>query len=695
MTSRNEFADKLLSFFQLKNKQYTLKELHKMFDLTEDEIECFDDAILELQKEGKVYLNDHDEYGLFPVNTSLFVGQLKVNKKGKCYVAVDDKPVYIYDNYLKGAIKGDYVLVNKDNHSFNGKVKKVLYRDTSKVIVDCVSKNGSISLEPYDKSFIYEINLKKEDLLSLVDGDRIALKLEEVKENNYIGTIIYHVGNKNDPNLDIKTLAVLDDIDVEFPKEVINEVNALPKEVREQDLIGREDFRRKLIYTIDGKDTKDMDDAISLEINEKGNYVLGVHIADVSHYIKPGSLAFKEAYKRGTSVYPANFVIPMFPQIISNGICSLNPKIDRLTLSCLMEIDKDGNILSSNLVESVINSKKKMSYEEVNKILEKNEIVPGYEDYVANLKLMEQLHNILNKNKIARGYLDFGNNDVKTYIDSTGEVVGIKQINRGEAEKIIEDFMLLANETVARNFAPIFRVHDYPDKDKMQEILSKIEELGFKIKRPKALDNSYAIQGVLKQISNLEIYPILAEMILQGMPRAIYTTKNRGHCGLALKDYTHFTSPIRRFVDLMVHTLIKQQINNIHEIEEDELETICNHCTLKQKQADDFEKKVNAIKAVEYIEKHKEEEFMATICYIGSKNLLLKTDIGVYGKLLLEDLSDKYKFNPDKMSLSSKDNDLYLGDKLIVKLKRIDESNKKIYFKECKAKEIVRVKENI
>ena len=425
---------------------------------------------------------------------------------------------------------------------------------------------------PKDKSFIYDIELDYLDTKTLVDGSRIKIKLHDFKNGKYYASVSDLIGHKDDPDLEIRTIASDMGWDISFSKDSITEAYKLPTSVKEEDLKNRLDLRNETIFTIDGKDTKDMDDAISIKKDEEGNYILGVHIADVSNYIKQGSFLFTEALKRSTSCYPVGYVVPMFPHIISNGICSLNPNVDRLTLSVIMKIDNEGNVIDYDIKKSVINSKKKMTYEDVNKILVNNEMVPGYENFINDLKLMEELHHILDTNKKNRGYLNFGDHDIKVEYNLNGNVKSISLLTRKVSEMMIEDFMLKANETVAtfaRSLQLIFnyRVHPSPNPEIIKQKIEYINSLGFDIKLPKNLNNPFAIQNIMKQLNKTPLSEALNEILLQGMRSAYYSTSNIGHYGLginALKGeaYCHFTSPIRRVMDLIVHMIIKEIITD-------------------------------------------------------------------------------------------------------------------------------------
>ncbi len=343
------------------------------------------------------------------------------------------------------------------------------------------------------------------------------------------------------------------------------EVEKLPSEVKEEEMVGRRDLRDKTIFTIDGADTKDIDDAISLDMLENGNYSLGVHIADVSYYVKEGSEIYQEAMERGTSVYLADRVIPMLPHKLSNGICSLNEGVDRLAMSCVMEIDSKGNVVSYDIFESVIRSRKKMTYTDVNKIIEENIIPEGYEPFADTLIKMEELAQILRKHKVERGYIDFGIDESKIIVDETGKAIDIKLRNRGKGENLIEDFMIAANETVATciyfmELPFIYRVHGEPNEEKINSFLTFVSSLGYTLSGKIKDMHPKTMQSILNQLKDKKEFHILSSLLLRSMQKAVYDTDNIGHFGLASERYTHFTSPIRRFPDTTVHRLLRKYL---------------------------------------------------------------------------------------------------------------------------------------
>ena len=444
---------------------------------------------LRILEEGyTVYRSNKDKYMLFE-NSHLLKGRLSVNKKGFGFVIVDgrDEDIYIDAKNMNGALNNDLVVVEElkgqNGKKTEGRVVKVLKKENNLIVGEYKIIDGNPHFIPDDKKLRMEIILDNKDLDDLVDGHKIQVSIvKEMGKYKYLGEVVKIIGHKNDPGVDILSIIYDHGINDVFTDEVMEEVNELPSEVLDSDRKGRKDLTDMTIFTIDGDDTKDIDDAIS--ISKKGeNYILGVHIADVSYYVKEGTALYKEAYSRGTSVYLVDRVVPMLPHKLSNGICSLNPNVDRLAISCIMEITPNGKIVSHDIFESVIRSRIQMTYKKVNKILNDEETPEGYEPFKDDLKLMWELAKILRKEKLARGYLDFDVDEPKILVDENCKPYDVVLRERGKGENMIEDFMIAANETVAEHvfymgLPFVYRVHEVPDNEKVEEFLNSISMLG-------------------------------------------------------------------------------------------------------------------------------------------------------------------------------------------------------------------------
>ncbi len=694
-----KIKSKLIEYFKVnQNRTYNFNYLSKLFGFNDDEENLFKTMLKELELEGKILIKD-DEITYFKKNDRLKIGKIKFNSDNKPYVTYNNsEKSKIYIENLNGAINGDIVLIETEENTTKkiGNVLKVINRLNDEIILDCViDEKNNYTLVPKDKSFIYDIELDYLDTKTLVDGSRIKIKLHDFKNGKYYASVSDLIGHKDDPDLEIRTIASDMGWDISFSKDSITEAYKLPTSVKEEDLKNRLDLRNETIFTIDGKDTKDMDDAISIKKDEEGNYILGVHIADVSNYIKQGSFLFTEALKRSTSCYPVGYVVPMFPHIISNGICSLNPNVDRLTLSVIMKIDNEGNVIDYDIKKSVINSKKKMTYEDVNKILVNNEIVPGYENFINDLKLMEELHHILDTNKKNRGYLNFGDHDIKVEYNLNGNVKSISLLTRKVSEMMIEDFMLKANETVAtfaRSLQLIFnyRVHPSPNPEIIKQKIEYINSLGFDIKLPKNLNNPFAIQNIMKQLNKTPLSEALNEILLQGMRSAYYSTSNIGHYGLginALKGeaYCHFTSPIRRVMDLIVHMIIKEIITDEKYFDKENFESfvneICSWSSSKQRLEDKIEKECIGFRTAQYMQNNIGKTFEGKIAYISKKSIMIITKENVYANIKLRDLSENCRFDSKTCTFNLDDKLYTIGDILPVVVTDVDMNSRKVHFK--------------
>lgn len=571
---------------------------------------------LRILEEGyTVYRSNKDKYMLFE-NSHLLKGRLSVNKKGFGFVIVDgrDEDIYIDAKNMNGALNNDLVVVEElkgqNGKKTEGRVVKVLKKENNLIVGEYKIIDGNPHFIPDDKKLRMEIILDNKDLDDLVDGHKIQVSIvKEMGKYKYLGEVVKIIGHKNDPGVDILSIIYDHGINDTFTDEVMEEVNALPSEVLDSDRKGRKDLTDMTIFTIDGDDTKDIDDAIS--ISKKGeNYILGVHIADVSYYVKEGTALYKEAYSRGTSVYLVDRVVPMLPHKLSNGICSLNPNVDRLAISCIMEITPNGKIVSHDIFESVIRSRIQMTYKKVNKILNDEETPEGYEPFKDDLKLMWELAKILRKEKLSRGYLDFDVDEPKILVDENCKPYDVVLRERGKGENMIEDFMIAANETVAEHvfymgLPFVYRVHEVPDNEKVEEFLNSISMLGYHVVGDRNFVYPKSMKKILDQLRDKEGFEILSTLLLRCMKKAVYKPENLGHYGLASKCYTHFTSPIRRFPDTTVHNLLRKyifnepndkELNRLIEYWEENLPALCDHASEKERDSIDCERDVESMK---------------------------------------------------------------------------------------------------
>lgn len=669
---------------------------------TAGELKKLLDDIRILEEGYTVYRSNKDKYMLFE-NSHLLKGRLSVNKKGFGFVIVDgrDEDIYIDAKNMNGALNNDLVVVEElkgqNGKKTEGRVVKVLKKENNLIVGEYKIIDGNPHFIPDDKKLRMEIILDNKDLDDLVDGHKIQVSIvKEMGKYKYLGEVVKIIGHKNDPGVDILSIIYDHGINDTFTDEVMEEVNALPSEVLDSDRKGRKDLTDMTIFTIDGDDTKDIDDAIS--ISKKGeNYILGVHIADVSYYVKEGTALYKEAYSRGTSVYLVDRVVPMLPHKLSNGICSLNPNVDRLAISCIMEITPNGKIVSHDIFESVIRSRIQMTYKKVNKILNDEETPEGYEPFKDDLKLMWELAKILRKEKLARGYLDFDVDEPKILVDENCKPYDVVLRERGKGENMIEDFMIAANETVAEHvfymgLPFVYRVHEVPDNEKVEEFLNSISMLGYHVVGDRNFVYPKSMKKILDQLRDKEGFEILSTLLLRCMKKAVYKPENLGHYGLASKCYTHFTSPIRRFPDTTVHNLLRKyifnepndkELNRLIEYWEENLPALCDHASEKERDSIDCERDVESMKMAEYMESHIGEEYDGTISSVMNFGLFVQLDNMIEGLVHISEIKgDYYTFDETTHTLrGEKKGKMYkLGQKVRVVVTNASKENSTIDF---------------
>ncbi len=628
-------------------------------------------ALTELEKTGKIFHNKNS-YKKWPKGLTLT--KLELDGKGKPFFKIGDKKIYPEGDELKGAMQQDILAVTRKGKH----IEKIISRKMSHVVLEVVEIDGVKQLEPVLLPSKEKINVRisSKDMKSLAPGDRILADVSLTKTDEYYeADFIDKLGRIDDPNIDIISIVTKYGFDINFSHEAMEEANNLPQVVLKSDLANRYDFSDSLLtFTIDCDETKDMDDAVSLTKDENGHYILGVHIADVAHYVKRGTTLDKEAYERGLSTYPANTVIPALPHILSNGICSLNPNTKRLTKSIIMELDENGELINYNLVNSSITSRKKMAYSKVNKILDGEEIAEDYLPYADNLKLMKELSDKLTSIREREGMLTFSEEEVAIIEDDKGNIMGIEKKDNGEAGKIIENYMIMANYcadlylnfTIGRS---IHRVHANPDPKKLEQAKDKLTSIGINLPKADNIDTSNYLQVILDKYKDSSEYPIVSETLLRALPRAIYSPYPLGHFGLGLNYYSHFTSPIRRYPDLKVQQIIDSYLTNDQKsIEsEDELVEICEHCSFKEQQADLLEKEVVKVKMMDYVDSHKEKTYYGTITGIDSERAYLNTVTHIPGYFEYEQ-GDNIRFVRSRNYIKNKDDEVVLkiGDLVMV-----------------------------
>lgn len=679
-------------------KAHELFEIVDYLKLNEASDKVVIDVLTRMVDNYDLYCTKKGKYMLFSESEmakSYVKGTFLETNQDYSFVRVNglDEDIFIHGSKSNGAMDGDIVLVHitkegKADKKCEGEVAKVLRREIkNKVGTVCFSDDyNDILVKLDDKKFNEPIILdgERSELVRLVEGDKVVVTFSNrKKKNKIIANFKKHIGHVNDPGIDIESILAERDVYAEFPQEVLDELKNIPTEVREEDLVGRRDLRDEVIFTIDGDDTKDIDDAISVKRLDNGNWKLGVHIADVSYYVKEGSAIDLEARKRGTSVYVADRVVPMLPHQLSNGICSLNPDVDRLAVSCEMEVDNKGNVVDYEIFPSVICSRIQMTYKKANKFLEEGIVEEGYEPYTEMLSNAKQLSSIIRNNKVRRGCIDFDTDEAKIIVNEEGKAIDIVKRERGVGEKLIEDFMIIANETVANHFyymdlPALYRIHGLPDEERLMKFLSVLSNFGISLNADIRKMKPKVIQTIVNELKKYPQFRVLSTRLLSCMDKAIYSTENIGHFGIASTCYTHFTSPIRRYPDTTIHRLLRnyffmedgitdEKIRHFKEI----LSDIALHSSERERASVECEREVDAMKMAEYMEDHIGEEFTGMISGVTSFGLFVQLDNLIEGLVHVSTFEDEeYEYDSKREILVGRStrNIFRLGDEVVIKV---------------------------
>lgn len=677
-----------IEIMKLIQNEYTSMDLQKLL------------AVLDaLTDEGILYRRNDGNYMPFE-RSKLLKGKVEITSTGSGFVLLEGNDLYIPKSNLRGAADGDFVIAevtkNKGEKK-EGRVLRVLKRSLGNNLAEVYFADGKPYLKLLDaEKNKYNLILDEtETNFNLVDG--LIVKIELLKDlgrNDVIVKVDKVLGHKNSPDIDTLKVCSEFDIETEFNEDVLEEAKNMPKSISDIDIEGRRDLRNKRSFTIDGADTKDIDDAIRIEKLSNGNILLGVDIADVSHYVKEGSALKKTALNRGNSTYLADRVIPMLPVELSNGICSLSPNEDRLALSCEMEIDSQGNVVKYDIFKSVIRSKKKMTYDAVNKVLA-GENVEGYEEYKEDLLMMRELSNLIEERRKSNGALDFISEEVKLVVDDKGKVTEVKKYETGEGQEIIENFMIAANEIVGTHIYNmslpfVYRIHEAPSPEKIKEFVTFTSLLGYTLSGKHNFENisPLEVQKILNQLKDTDDYEILNKKLKRCMQKAIYSDANIGHFGLALAIYCHFTSPIRRFSDLMVHYFLTEYLVNENFSKDfikkwsNSLPLVCEHISKTERNSDDAEYEVNDMKIAEYMENHIGEVYDAKIDGCMGKGFFVETDNLISGLVSLDTLDKFYYFDEDLMAYRDKKKRICyrLGDRVKVRCLSASKDARKVDF---------------
>lgn len=636
-----------------------LKELAILLQVPKDQRKELKAIMDSLEAEGKVHVSKKGKYT--KGEAKRIVGTYQAHARGFGFVAVEgeDDDIFISEDDTNGAFHGDQVEVTiksaPDGKRREGKVVRILSHGTTR-LVGYFQKNKNFGfVVPDNQRFIKDVFVPLERSKGAVTGHKVVVELTKYGGDNKKpeGKIVEIIGHVNDPGTDIMSIVKGYDLPIEFPEKVLNQAERVAKDVSTADMAGRMNIRDWQMVTIDGEDAKDLDDAISLT-KEGENYKLGVHIADVTNYVQEKSALDREAYKRGTSVYLVDRVIPMLPHILSNGICSLNEGEDRLALSCIMTINDKGNVVDYKIAETVICVDRRMTYTSVKKILEEQdeEECKKYEEFVPMFQMMEKVAGILREKRKKRASIDFDFPETKMVLDEQGKPIELKPYDRNVATKIIEDFMLLANETVAEHYfwqeIPfVYRTHEQPDEEKIQKLAIFINNFGHSMHIANNAVRPKEIQKLLVKVEGTNEEALISRLALRSMKQAKYTPENTGHFGLATTYYCHFTSPIRRYPDLQIHRIIKEDLRgrmneNRREHYEKILPEVTKQCSERERLAEEAERETIKLKKVEYMEEHIGEVFEGVISSITKWGIYVELPNTIEGLVHVTNMHDDH-----------------------------------------------------
>ncbi|TMN21303.1 ribonuclease R [Lentibacillus cibarius] len=692
----NEHSEKPLAVNELE-EELQLQEAVEFKELVK--------ALNELEESGELVRTRKNRFGL-PEKMNLVRGSIQMHAKGFAFLIPDDdkqSDVYIHHSDLASAMNKDKVLVriekrNADGNRPEGTVIRILERATHQV-VGTFDDSGSFGfVVADDKRIPNDIFIPKNRTGGATSGHKVIAHITKYPEGrmNAEGEIVQILGHKNDPGIDIISIIHKHGIKIDFPEEVLEQAANTPNEIDPAELVNRRDLRDKEIVTIDGADAKDLDDAVSVHKLANGNYQLGVYIADVSYYVEENTPIDKEALERGNSVYLVDRVIPMIPHRLSNGICSLNPKVDRLTLGCEMEIDKKGEVVNHEIFQSVIKTNERMTYSNVNKILvdQDESVREQYKPLVPMFENMENLAEILRSKRMGRGAIDFDFKEASVLVDESGKPEDVVLRERSVAERLTEEFMLVANETVAEHFhwmdVPfIHRIHQDPDESKLQHFFEFIAGLGYVVKGTANEIHPQALQKVIEEVKGKTEEMIVSKLMLRSMQQAKYDPQSVGHFGLATDFYTHFTSPIRRYPDLIVHRLIRTYLINQQMDDKtirhwkDRMPEIARHSSETERAAVDAERETDDLKKAEFMEDKIGEEFTGVISSITNFGLFVELENTIEGLVHVSYLTDDYYHYDDRSHamIGERTGNMYrIGEEIEVRVVKVNLDERVVDF---------------
>ena len=693
-----DIKDKILEILREKNTPPLFPDkLMEILEISDQDRYIFLNILDDMVEDGKLVMTRKKKYAL-PETLGFLVGRIQGNPKGFAFFIPDDEneeDVFIPAENLNTAMHNDRVMIRilKNGHtptrSREGEVYKILSR-ANKTVVGTFERDMNFGFViPDDHRITNDIFVSKDNMAGAETGHKVVVEILRWPDlrRNPEGRIIEILGHKDDAGTDILSIIRQFNLPEEFPEEVLAVAKKIPQSVSQDEIAKRKDLRHLKTFTIDGADAKDLDDAISIEKMENGNFKLGVHIADVNHYVFANSPIDKEAYVRGTSVYLVDRVVPMLPKELSNGICSLNPGEDRLAMSVIMEINRQGKVVDFTIDETVIRSRKRMIYEEVTKILEEKdpELMGEYEEFIEELEMAKELCEILNARRVERGSIDFNLVETQIILDENGKPVDIKPVERGISNRMIEEFMLVCNETIAeymywQELPFMYRVHEDPDIEKMLDFNEFIHNFGYHLKGIGDGIHPKVLQELLENVKGKPEEGIISAVMLRSLQKARYSHENLGHFGLATKNYCHFTAPIRRYPDLIIHRIIKESIHGklnkkrIKELEET-LPGMADHCSKRERVADEAERETDDLKKVEFMLDKLGQEFDGIISGVTNYGIYVQLPNTVEGLVRISTIEDDYYvYNEKHYCLIGERTRriLRLGDSVRIKVAKVD-----------------------
>jgi len=698
--------DKLLQYMRDEAyKPLTVQELEEAFGIQDSgDFKEFVKALVQMEEKGLVVRTRSNRYGL-PQKMNLIRGKLIGHAKGFAFV-VPDEPgmddIFIPPNETNTAMHGDIVLARVSSETSGsrreGSIIRIIERGVQQIVGTYVESKSFGFVIPDDKKFANDIFIPKNASKGAVEGHKVVVKLVTYPDGRKSaeGEVIQVLGHKNDPGVDILSVIHKHGLPMAFPDDVLTQANETPDTIDESELANRRDLRNETIVTIDGADAKDLDDAVTVTKLDNGNYKLGVHIADVSYYVKEGTPIDVEAEERATSVYLVDRVIPMIPHRLSNGICSLNPRVDRLVLSCEMEISSEGIVVSHEIFQSVIKTTERMTYYDVNRILtEKDEETRArYESLVPMFEMMEELAEILRNKRMKRGAIDFDFKESKVLVDEEGKPTDVVLRERSVAERLIEEFMLAANETVAEHFhwmeVPfIYRIHEDPKEDKLRRFFEFITNFGYIVKGTANDVHPRALQEIIEEVQGKPEEMVISTVMLRSMQQAKYYPESLGHFGLSTEFYTHFTSPIRRYPDTIVHRLIRTYLieGKIDSATQEKwnarLPEIAEHSSKMERRAVDAERETDELKKAEYMEDKIGVEYDGIISSVTNFGMFVELPNTIEGLVHVSYMTDDYyRFDERHYAMIGErtGNVFRIGDEITVRVVKVNKDERSIDF---------------